>query len=296
MLVDCPLILREITIPPSGEWSPSTEGWNVVRVSEGAGYCFHDGKAGELNVGDGFMVPENSKMLVRASQLGSLNLQLFLVQPRLINGLLTIAESHQLNAIPLRSPYVSFFKAADPVAQKFARLCKQSHMERLENRCSLLQLWATGIGSLFETPLELPGPRQLRDRFRQLVDQMPEVELAEYSLSDLAQRLQCSERHFSRLFREEFGMALRSRQIELRLQRALQLLANPKIKISHIAHESGYRHIGLFNSLFKKRYGVTPSEWRRKQATLDVPKDATQAGPANSATITTTVESSQRVA
>ena len=285
MLVDCPLILKEMTLPPSGEWSPVCEGWSVVRIDDGMGYGLYGGKAVELNVGDGFMCPDQAKILIRASQLGSLNLHYFLVQPRLINGLLTIAESYQLNSTPLRPPFITFFKTTDVVGQKMARLCRQPFPERLDNRCSLLQLWATGIAGFFDKPVEAPGPRQLRDRFREMVDQMPEAELSEHSLSDLALRLQCSERHFSRLFREEFGVALRSRQIELRLQRALQLLANPQIKISHIANESGYRHIGLFNSLFKKRYGLTPSEWRR----LHVPD---QPG----AKITSIVDSNQRVA
>jgi AraC-like DNA-binding protein len=287
MLVDCPLILREVPLLPSGEWSPAYEGWLVVRIAEGAGYSFYNAQARELNPGDGFIAPDNAKVLVRASQLGSLNLQFFLVQPRLITGLLTIAESHQLSSARARSAYVAFFKLADPIGQKFGRLVKQARMDRLDNRCSLLHLWASGIAGLFESPVEEAGPRQLRDRFRQMVDQMPESELSEHSLSDLAQRLQCSERHFSRLFREEFGVALRSRQIELRLQRALQLLTNPKIKISNIAHDSGYQHIGLFNSLFKKRYSVTPSEWRRKHLAQE------QTG---SATASPIIESSQRVA
>jgi AraC-like DNA-binding protein len=296
MLVDCPLILREVTLPPAGEWSPSYEGWHVVRIAEGAGYSFYNARAGELNPGDGFIAPDNAKVLIRASQLGALNLQFFLVQPRLINGLLTIAESHQLSSAHSRSAYVVFFKMADPIGQKFGRLVKQTRMDRLDNRCSLLHLWASSIAGLFELPVEEAGPRQLRDRFRQMVDQMPEAELSEHSLSDLAQRLQCSERHFSRLFREEFGVALRSRQIELRLQRALQLLTNPKIKISNIAHESGYRHIGLFNSLFKKRYGLTPSEWRRKQLSGEPVASRQDPGSTGPATATTIIESSQRVA
>ena len=296
MLVDCPLILREVTLTPSGEWSPSSEGWNVVHIVEGASYCFYKGQASEMNAGDGFIASDNAKVLVRASQLGSVQLQFFQVQPRLINGLLTIAESHQLSSTQVRAPYVTFFKMADPIGQKFARLSKQSRMERLDNRCSLLQLWASGIAGLFELPVDEPGPRQLRDRFRQMVDQMPEAELSEHSLSELAQRLQCSERHFSRLFREEFGVALLSRQIELRLQRSLQLLTNPKIKISNIAHESGYRHIGLFNSLFKKRFGLTPSEWRRKHLTEEEAARRRNAGQSTSIVATTTVESSKRVA
>ena len=99
-----------------------------------------------------------------------------------------------------------------------------------------------------------------------MLSKMTEAELAEATLTDLAEQLHCSERHFSRLFREEFGVPLRTRQIELRLQRARQLLAESNAKIINVAHESGYRHLGLFNSMFKKRFGLTPSEWRQQTA------------------------------
>src|SRR6185312_2620775 len=112
---------------------------------------------------------------------------------------------------------------------------------------------------------------KLRERFRRLVGQMTEAELSECSLAELAAQLHCSERHFSRLFREEFGVPLRARQIELRLQRARQLLTEADSKIINVAYDSGYRHLGLFNTMFKKRFGVTPSEWRLQSARKNPP-------------------------
>jgi len=52
--------------------------------------------------------------------------------------------------------------------------------------------------------------------------------------------------------------------MELRLQRARHLLASSNAKIIHVALDSGYRHLGLFNILFKRRFGMTPSQWRRQ--------------------------------
>ena len=31
-----------------------------------------------------------------------------------------------------------------------------------------------------------------------------------------------------------------------------------------MAYDSGYRHLGLFNAMFKKRFGMTPGEWRQR--------------------------------
>jgi AraC-like DNA-binding protein len=81
----------------------------------------------------------------------------------------------------------------------------------------------------------------------------------------MAAELNCLERHFSRMFREEFGVSLRDCQNELRMQRACRLLQDFKTKISSIALECGYRHLGLFNIMFKKRFGLSPSQWRRQK-------------------------------
>ena len=48
------------------------------------------------------------------------------------------------------------------------------------------------------------------------------------------------------------------------MQRAQQLLVESEDKIINVALESGYRHLGLFNAMFKKRFGVTPSQWRQQ--------------------------------
>jgi hemolysin activation/secretion protein/AraC-like DNA-binding protein len=265
MAIERHLILQEITLRPSGEWSPPAPGWTVVRVAEGIGYWLQGGGARELQAGDGFAATDTSLLVLRASQLGPLKLEFFCVQPQFLNGLITVAEGHQLELAGKNiAAHAIFFNATDPVGQKFSRLVIQPQRENLTMRSALLQLWSQAVaGVLSAAPVEDPG-HKLHERFRQLVAQMPDAELATRSLTELAERLHCSERHFSRLFRAEFGVPLRKRQTELRLQRARQLLADANAKVITVAYESGYRHLGLFNAMFKKRFGVTPSEWRQQ--------------------------------
>ncbi len=267
MTVERHLILQELTLPPSAEWIPRCHGWLVARVAEGTGYWLqHSADTRQLTAGDGLMVLRNANGVIRASQLGPLKLQFFTVQPQYLNGLLTVTEWHQLEVAP-RDPStpVTIFTAGEPLGQKFTRLAEQSHTERLAMRCALLQLWASAVSGWLTSLVPVSnGGNKLRDHFRELVGQMTEAELSEFSLTDLARQLHCSERHFSRLFREEFGVPFRARQIELRLQRAQHLLADSNAKIINVAYESGYRHLGLFNAMFKKRFGLTPSEWRQQ--------------------------------
>ena len=268
MAVERHLILQESILRPSGEWTPQAGGWTVLRVAEGGGYGLHNGTARELNAGDVMVMRANVRALLRASRLGPLTFQFFTVEPHYLNGVMTVTEFHQLEAVSGGTlPGVLMFAAADPVAQKFSRLVDQPRQDSLFLRCALLQLWSSSLKGLLAAPAaESAGGGKLQDRFRQLVGRMTEAELADSSLAQLARQLHCSERHFSRVFREEFGVPLRARQTELRLQRAQQLLTDANAKVINVAYESGYRHLGLFNAMFKKRFGVTPSEWRQQNS------------------------------
>ena len=266
LTVERHLIIQELALRPSGEWKPEPRGWTVVRVAEGAGYSLQGAGAREMNTGDAAVIGPTSNLVLRASQLGILKLEFFLVLPQYLNGLLTVTEWGQLEDVSRESaPRVLHFPASDPAAQKFTRLAAQKKRDCLSSRSAMLQLWASAITDLLPMqPVSAAGGLQLRDRFREFIGKMSEAELATRSLPELAEQLHCSERHFSRLFREEFKISLRSRQTELRLQRARQLLAATNAKIINVAYESGYRHLGLFNAMFKRRFGLTPSAWRQK--------------------------------
>ncbi|MEJ0088551.1 MAG: helix-turn-helix domain-containing protein [Limisphaerales bacterium] len=287
MAIERHLTLQELILRPSEEWTPQVRGWLVVRVVQGVGYWLSNATARELNTGDGFLVGSNTRVLLRSSQLGLLKLEFFSVQPQYLNGLLSVAEWHQLEAASASpSTPVSFFSASDPVAQKFSRIADLPHDHELSVRCALLQLWSGALHGLLAAPAgQANGGNKLHERLQELVGSMTEAELADASLADLAGQLHCSERHFSRLFREQFGVPLRARQIELRLQRARQLLADSNAKIINVAYDSGYRHLGLFNAMFKKRFGVTPSEWRQQNN----PKNSVSPAKNNSSRLTTSL-------
>jgi len=267
MTVERHLILQAKELAASAEWLPQTSGWLCLRLTAGQGYWLQSGVAvRSLTAGDVLLMAGPGRGTLRASQLGPLQLKYFSVAPQLLTGLLSLTESRQFE-MARRNPDlpVLFFTAKDAIGQKFTTLASLPDAEDLARRCAGLQLWAEAFSNLLAAQPESSRENdKLRGRFRQLVGQIPQAELAAQSLTDLAAQLHCSERHFSRLFREQFGASLRSRQIELRLERARQLLTNSNAKIINIAYESGYRHVGLFNSMFKKRFGLTPSEWRRQ--------------------------------
>ena len=73
-----------------------------------------------------------------------------------------------------------------------------------------------------------------------------------------------TERTLSRRFSHATGMAPREFIIELRMERASDLLARSRLPIDEIAARVGYSDRGTFSKTFKERTGLSPSFYRRR--------------------------------
>lgn len=72
-----------------------------------------------------------------------------------------------------------------------------------------------------------------------------------------------SESHFSKLFRELTGESFTQYLKNYRLDTAAERIRNEKAKISEIAVECGFANLSYFSRSFCKRFGMSPSEFRR---------------------------------
>ena len=187
-----------------------------------------------------------------------------------MSGLLTMSERQCFDRLAEKPVQpVRFLPSSHPVAVQFAELCVKSETQNgLLLRCQMLEL----VGSAFARELMPPGKSEAvtlsaTKRIKVLLDHLTEEEFLNASSDELAAYCGCSARHFSRLFLEHFGVSLRSRQTEMRLLKAHRLLAETDSRVMTVAASCGYRHLGVFNALFKKRFTMTPTEWRRTAET-----------------------------
>jgi AraC-like DNA-binding protein len=259
------LTLNEMLLPSSAEWVFDFGGWCFLRVSEGAGYAITGTPPKALAEGDVAVLGRSAEVTFRASQLADWRMQYFRLCPQLLSGFFTFSEQHYLETAALPADrIVRFFVSDSRVGREFAELVAHRQTENyLFLRCEMLHIVASVLAD--ELTLTPPQNRQGADagqRFEQLVEDLPAAEIENRTLSELASLCCCSERHVSRLFRKHFGFSMRSKQIEMRLQKAQQLVGESDIKINQIALDSGFNHLGLFHSMFKRRFGMTPSEWR----------------------------------
>ena len=67
-----------------------------------------------------------------------------------------------------------------------------------------------------------------------------------------------------RLFRKQHCVSFSDYRSEKRLAYGKDLLVQSEAAVLDIAARAGFRNITYFNRLFKRRYGTTPTEFRRK--------------------------------
>ncbi len=86
----------------------------------------------------------------------------------------------------------------------------------------------------------------------------------EITLEQLADTLYVSPTYLSKVFKESTGMSPINYLIQVRLKHAKELLSNEQLTIREISQAVGYQDAYHFSKLFKKYYGVSPSQLAKK--------------------------------
>lgn len=91
---------------------------------------------------------------------------------------------------------------------------------------------------------------------------MEEDLLADCSIPDLAAMLGITDRHLRRVFAAEYGVSPVQYLLTRRLLLAKNLLTDTRLRVTDVAMTAGFGSIRRFNDLFKKRYRLTPGNFR----------------------------------
>lgn len=115
------------------------------------------------------------------------------------------------------------------------------------------------------------------DRYEERLQQINNYIYANYdqaiSMKDLSEKLFLSNGYLSRFFKKNYGMSFASYLTNVRVYHAADDLLYTDAPITRIAYNNGFTSAALFNKDFKKAYGVTPSEFRKKSTSSDKKKE-----------------------
>lgn len=89
------------------------------------------------------------------------------------------------------------------------------------------------------------------------------------TLPELTHALGSNERKLTELFRQRVGMTVFDYFAEMRLETARHLLEGSDLRIQLIADRVGYRNAGDFTRAFRRRYTLSPREYRQARQGRD---------------------------
>ena len=84
------------------------------------------------------------------------------------------------------------------------------------------------------------------------------------SLETLALETGYSKNYFSKLFNDAFGMGINQYITQVRLSHAKKMLISTKETVTDVGYTSGFPSFTTFSREFKKKFGITPSEYRKQ--------------------------------
>lgn len=107
-------------------------------------------------------------------------------------------------------------------------------------------------------------PEFSADEVTELVHTAIETRYSEsLRIQDFADHYFFSREYLSRLFKSRYGIGIYEYLTQVRMERAMSLLADPENGISDIALRIGFSDAGYFSKAFRAFTGQTPSEYRR---------------------------------
>jgi AraC-like DNA-binding protein/mannose-6-phosphate isomerase-like protein (cupin superfamily) len=178
---------------------------------------------------------------------------------------------------PIR-PYFDQDPARYTAIRQLCSLLALDYIGGESNGIRSLALAATLYSMLLESlpvqPLRSTDYLPLRrktDRLVSVTDYIDANFRRKLLLEEVAEREGLSLYHLSHLFRDTLGISFQDYIKKKRFEYACRLISSTNMTILDISIDSGFSDIRYLNSLFKKEYGCTPSEYRARQ-TQDEPE------------------------
>ena len=165
------------------------------------------------------------------------------------------------------------FQAPLPFQETVSTLFSRMIQEEKEDDALLRALLPLQLAELFllcarhcQFPEDLPAEIHTTDQQILLAARfISEHYMEPITTSDIAQAASFSPNYLTRKFREAAGIGVHEYLVYVRLKQAAKDLAATRDTITQIAFRNGFSDSNYFKDAFKKKYGLSPSQYRQNQ-------------------------------
>ena len=117
--------------------------------------------------------------------------------------------------------------------------------------------------SALENVGSAPSDKSAEDVVEIIKDRIEHDYSQNIRITDFANKYFFSKEYLSKLFKARYSQGIYEYLLNVRMERAAELLRNPDIKILDISVRTGFSDKNYFSKAFKNFHGVTPTEYRK---------------------------------
>lgn len=249
-------------------WHSETE---LIVIKKGCGIVEADLKSYEANEGDMFLILPGQLHSIRQKAGFSMEYENIIFEPSFIGS----GENGTCGNLlePLFSGNLSHSVKIDSSLAYYSEAA--ACIERIDKLCSeKLYGYQIGVkGGLFSFfyliisnhPEVSENPEQERsiEKVKLILSYISENYTRRITTQEAADVCYYSCSHFMKFFKQAMGECFTQYLNNYRLRIAAQLLISANDSILTVAEKSGFENLSYFNRSFKKRFGVTPGQYRQ---------------------------------
>ena len=190
---------------------------------------------------------------------------------------------------PIITPEHPAFNRIDKLYRYCARYGTTNNASmRLIIKAKLLEILALyhEYGLLTRKDVHTSANRTKQDKLKDLLNYIDSHYAGPMTVKDASMRVGFSDQYFCRYFKHATGMSFTEYLNDLRLRRAAKEIELTSRAISDISYDHGFENAGYFFKSFKKKFGITPMQYRKNHLGVDQDSEesSTELKPALSAT------------
>ena len=110
--------------------------------------------------------------------------------------------------------------------------------------------------------LEIKDTETIKDERFLAMQNFIQANFQTVTLLDMANEFHLSEPYISKYIKEKSGKTFGELVQNAKMKKAKTLLKNSNMTVENISYAAGYQNVEHFNRQFKKKYNMTPVEYR----------------------------------